>query len=51
MTSTVPGTAPRTTSSPAAAAYASSLETIAAAEPDVAAAIAASWRHSAGSSS
>src|SRR6516165_10177762 len=38
MTSTVP--AARTFSSPAAAAYASALETIAAAEPDVAAAIA-----------
>jgi len=38
MTSTVPGA--RTFSSPAAAAYASALETIAAAEPDVAAAIA-----------
>src|SRR5215831_16395600 len=41
MTSTVPGAATaRTISSPAAAAYASALETIAAAEPDVAAAIA-----------
>ena len=51
MTIPMPGAAQAAPSvtSPAAAAYAAALKTIAAAEPDVADAIAGSWRRSAGS--